>query len=85
MMSYEGNPFGHKLVIEGLEIPDGERVGLLFYTGRLIFAKYNHGNHSIIWEDDGHESPIHPDYIADISRWLRAPKESGFGFDKINF
>lgn len=61
------------LKVDGLEIMDGDRVGLLFYTGRLVYAIYRADRDSLIFEDDGRESPFHPDYIWDIRRWLQAP------------
>lgn len=66
------NMWDGPLKVDGLEIMDGDRVGLLFYTGRLVYAKYNAERDSLTWEDDGKESPMHTDYIWDIRRWLQS-------------
>jgi hypothetical protein len=61
------------LKVDGLEIMDGDRVGVLFYTGRLMYAKYNAEKDSLIFEEDNWVSPMCDDHIWGIRRWLQSP------------
>lgn len=54
----------------GIKLKDGERVGLLFPTGKTFFATYNESDNSLTWEDDGNRHPMCDEYRWAIRRWL---------------
>lgn len=67
------NIWGEELKIpwsNGIIIKDGEKVGLLFPTGKLLWAIYSEKDNSLTWEDDGHKHQMCDDYLWAIRKWL---------------